>query len=265
LTANALQGIRKMPAHGGNMQVSDIEVERAIVNMVNRSGGNWIEPLGAATPAQLRTSEQIVQSVCSKCHKDGTGGAPKIGDRAAWTPRVSKGLDKLVKSAVHGHGAMPARGGVSDLSDVELQGAIVYMFNYGIPMAQTPPPAPAPANPYYKLIDGSDVYLGVVRAQAMAAGQPKGSVPSGKDYYHVNISLFDAKSKLPITDAQVKVKVADSFSTDTRTLEVISANNTISYGAYFRMSGTNRYAITAQIQRPGAGAAIEVKFEYKPR
>jgi cytochrome c5 len=140
LTANALKGIRNMPAHGGNPGLSDIEVERAITRMVNLSGGHWVEPVGVATPAMARTGEQVVKMQCSKCHEAGVNGAPKIGDRAAWTTRMSKGLDALVKSAVHGHGAMPARGGVADLTDAELQGAILYMFNYGVPQA-----APAPA------------------------------------------------------------------------------------------------------------------------
>ena len=44
LTSNALQGIRRMPAHGGNANLTDTEIERAITYMVNQSGGNWIEP-----------------------------------------------------------------------------------------------------------------------------------------------------------------------------------------------------------------------------
>src|SRR5512134_157682 len=48
LTDHAIKGVRKMPAHGGNAGVSDIEIERAIVYMVNQSGGNWVEPVGGA-------------------------------------------------------------------------------------------------------------------------------------------------------------------------------------------------------------------------
>ncbi len=265
LSAHALEGIRNMPAHGGNAALSDIEIERAVTNMVNRSGGRWIEPLGGATPAALRSSEQIVQTQCSKCHRDGLDGAPRIGDRAAWIPRLAKGLDTLVKSAVHGRGHMPARGGDPDLSDLQIQGALVYMFNYGIVTQTLAPVVVTAANPNHKLVDGTDVYLGVVRAQAMSAGQAPGNVPSGKDYHHVNISLFDAKTKLAVTDAQVNVKVADPMHAETRSLELTSANNTISYGAYFRMSGPNPYSITAQIKRPGVAGTSEARFEYKVR
>jgi len=34
-----------------------------------------------------------------------------------------------VRSAIHGHGPMPARGGLADLTDAEIRGAIVYMFS----------------------------------------------------------------------------------------------------------------------------------------
>ena len=58
LTDHAIKGIRKMPAHGGNRGVSDIEIERAIVYMVNNSGGNWVEPMGGATLAACATARR---------------------------------------------------------------------------------------------------------------------------------------------------------------------------------------------------------------
>lgn len=264
LTEHALKGIRNMPAHGGNTTLSDLEVERAITYMVNQSGGQWVEPIGGATPAVVRQSEQIVQTQCARCHQDGLEGAPRIGDRTAWVPRLKKGLDALVKSAVHGHGPMPARGGVADLSGLEIQGAVVYMFNYGaVALPSEPRAATETANPYRKVVDGMEIHLGVVRSEAMPAGQVPGKAPRGKGYYHVNISLLDTKTKLVITDAQVKVKVADPIGLETKTLDVISANNTLSYGSHFRMAGLNPYAITAQIQRPGSARVAEARFEYK--
>jgi cytochrome c5 len=265
LTGHALTGIRNMPAHGGSPGLSDIEVERAITHMVNRSGGQWIEPLGQATPAVLRTSEQIAQGQCAKCHQDGVQGAPRIGDRVAWTPRLAKGLDTLVKSAVHGRGHMPARGGAPELSDVEIQGAILYMFNYGMPPPPPPLAAAAAPNPYHRVLDGADVYLGVVRADRLAGRSAQGNVPRGKDVYHVNISLFDGKTGLPITNARVSARVADAINGETRTLDLESANNTVSYGGYFRMTGLSPYSIVAQIQRPGIASVSEARFEYRLR
>lgn len=270
LTGHALNGIRKMPAHGGNMGVSDIEIERAIVYMVNQSGGNWVEPLAGATPATLRTGEAIVQAQCAKCHQVGRDGAPKIGDRAAWTPRLAQGLDALVASAVHGHGPMPSRGALPDLSREEIRGAILYMFNYGLP-AVTPPPPTGAADPHHKLVSGTDIYFGMMpaeavraaQAQAETAGAPRLNVPSGKGYYHLNISLADSKSQMPVSDAHVTMRVSDGLTTQTKALRLVAANNAVSYGNFFQFSSGNAYNITTEIQRPGVPGTIVANFEYK--
>ena len=136
LTKNAINGIRHMPAHGGSPDLTDLEIARAVAYMVNRSGGRWVEPVSLKDLARERSGEQIVQAQCRKCHDTGVGGAPKIGDRAAWAPRIKDGLDNTVRSAIRGHGGMPARGGMADLTDAELRGAIVYMFNKGAVPAQ---------------------------------------------------------------------------------------------------------------------------------
>ncbi len=132
LSKHALDGIRQMPAHGGNPNLSNTEIERAITYMVNQSGGNWTEPISRTEKTPDRTGEAIVNAQCSKCHATGVGGAPKIGDRAAWIPRVKQGLDVVVRSAIKGHGAMPPRGGLADLTDPEIKSAVVYMMNYGV-------------------------------------------------------------------------------------------------------------------------------------
>jgi cytochrome c5 len=82
-----------------------------------------------------RTGKQVVEAQCSKCHQEGKNGAPKIGDRDAWTQRLKKGLDKTVSEAIKGHGGMPARGDKADLTDREVRNAILYMFYPG----STPP------------------------------------------------------------------------------------------------------------------------------
>lgn len=71
-------------------------------------------------------------------HETGKGGAPRIGERAAWTPRLKHGLDAAVRSAIQGHGGMPARGGVAELTDGEIRAAIVYMFNASAGTAPRP-------------------------------------------------------------------------------------------------------------------------------
>jgi cytochrome c5 len=113
------------------MALSDTEIERGITYMVNQSGGRWVEPTSTTKAPKERTGEQVVQSQCIKCHQTGVGGAPKIGDRAAWIPRVKQGIDVVVRSAINGHGGMPARGGLANLTDTEIRNAVIYMFNKG--------------------------------------------------------------------------------------------------------------------------------------
>lgn len=129
LTQHALEGIRKMPSHGGNPRLTDLEIGRAVAYMVNQSGGRWVEPVSAKDLATERSGEQVVKSQCIKCHHEGLRGAPKIGDREAWVPRMKQGIDTLVRSAIRGHGGMPPRGGQANLTDSEIRAAVLYMFN----------------------------------------------------------------------------------------------------------------------------------------
>jgi cytochrome c5 len=84
----------------------------------------------AGDTATLRTGEQVFAGQCSGCHAAGALGAPKFGDAAAWGPRVAKGYDALLLSALKGKNNMPAQGG-GDFSDFEVARAVVYMANKG--------------------------------------------------------------------------------------------------------------------------------------
>ncbi len=275
LTESALKGVREMPAHGGNMALTDIEIARAITYMVNQSGGKWTEPISGSMPALERSGEQIVQAQCGKCHHTGVNGAPKIGDRDAWLPRLKQGLDFLVRSAIHGHGPMPARGGVADLTDSEIRDAILYMmFTPSQGPAEKLAPAPAKVSEgNRKVIRGTEIYLGIVRAESIrvqyAKGSPEssmhGGVPSGDGYYHLNISLFDSRTRALITDAQVEVSVmGPAYGGERKKLELVTLNNTKSYGNYFRMPSKNPYTITVRVQRPSVSPPIEATFNYRP-
>lgn len=68
-----------------------------------------------------------VDGVCAGCHVAGAAGAPKLGDKEAWTPRAESGLAALTESVTNGKGAMPARGG-SQLTDEEIPVAIKYLM-----------------------------------------------------------------------------------------------------------------------------------------
>jgi cytochrome c5 len=53
--------------------------------------------------------------------------APKPGS-AEMTQRVEKGTDALIKTAIDGLNAMPARGGRPDLSDEQIQAVVEFML-----------------------------------------------------------------------------------------------------------------------------------------
>ena len=83
----------------------------------------------ANAPKVLQSGQAIYTAVCVACHAAGLAGAPKIGDASAWGPRIAQGYETLLKHAVEGIRAMPAKGGNPDLDDVEVARAVVYMTN----------------------------------------------------------------------------------------------------------------------------------------
>ena len=76
----------------------------------------------------LKTGEAVYSAQCAACHTSGAAGAPKLGDAAAWGPRIKTGYSALVNSALKGKNAMAAQGG-GEHGDVEIGRAVVYMAN----------------------------------------------------------------------------------------------------------------------------------------
>jgi cytochrome c5 len=274
LTQSALNGIREMPAHGGNPGLSDVEIERAITYMVNASGGHWSEPISrAALPAE-RSGERIVQAYCVACHEAGLGGAPRVGDLAAWVPRMKQGLDPLTRSAINGHGGMPPRGGVASLTDKELRSAIAYMLNpVTTAVAASPPDTSASEGPNHHAVGGVDVYFGMTSAEALRAQHPgndvesrmHGAIPRGRGYYHVTVALFDRRTGAPIIDADVEATVVGtSTRTEVKVLEPMVLNDTVSFGNYVRLpSAKDPYTIAVAIRLPGEPRPVETKFAFQ--
>ncbi len=153
LIANAIKGIRQMPARGGNPDLPDTEVARAVVYLANEAGSNWKEPAApaaAAAPATAATAvaaapavamaapaaaggdsakgKSVYDSSCAACHAAGVAGAPKPGDKAAWAPRLKTGKDALYASVIKGKGAMPPKGGNASLADADIKAAVDYLM-----------------------------------------------------------------------------------------------------------------------------------------
>jgi cytochrome c5 len=92
-------------------------------------------PAVAATAAADLTGEQIYNQACVACHGAGVAGAPKLGDKAAWAPRIAQGMDTLHTHALQGYqgkaGYMPPKGGRTDLSDQSVMNGVDYIVAAG--------------------------------------------------------------------------------------------------------------------------------------
>jgi cytochrome c5 len=87
--------------------------------------------VAAAEPATKSTDAAgavpaLYTQICQTCHAAGVAGAPKIGDKAAWAPRLAQGVDGLTASVIKGKGAMPPKGG-STGSDADIKAVVAYM------------------------------------------------------------------------------------------------------------------------------------------
>ncbi|NMM38314.1 MAG: cytochrome c5 family protein [Glaciimonas sp.] len=161
LVLHAIQGIRGMPAKGGNPALDDLEVARAVVYMANKGGASFKEPVAkaaapeaaaeaamptatpavaaapaapaaavaaGAAPAKLAADagKKLYESTCIACHGAGVLGAPKFGDKVAWAPRIKQGPALLYQNAIAGIRMMPPKGG-SAASEDEVKAAVDYM------------------------------------------------------------------------------------------------------------------------------------------
>ena len=95
----------------------------------------WVSLLGVASLVAAgvtfaATAEETYKSACSTCHDAGVANAPKLGDKAAWAPRLKLGKDAMYKSSIEGKPgtAMVAKGGFSNLSDADVKAVVDMMM-----------------------------------------------------------------------------------------------------------------------------------------
>lgn len=81
-----------------------------------------------AAYALAADGKALYTQTCAVCHATGVGGAPKLGDKAAWGPRAAAGEPALLASVLKGKGAMPPKGGNASLSDADAKAAVEYML-----------------------------------------------------------------------------------------------------------------------------------------
>jgi cytochrome c5 len=119
--------------------VSDYEPEAVVIDNIKPVGQVYVagesEPEPAAVTADAgaaaepKSGEEIYNGSCMACHATGAAGAPKVGDAAAWAPRIAQGKDKLLANAISGLNAMPPKGLCMACSDADLQAAIDFMVS----------------------------------------------------------------------------------------------------------------------------------------
>jgi cytochrome c5 len=83
----------------------------------------------AGAKAAGGNGKSTYDGVCMACHGTGVAGAPKLGDKAAWAPRIKQGKDTLYNHALHGKGAMPPKGGNASLAADAVKAAVDYMVS----------------------------------------------------------------------------------------------------------------------------------------
>lgn len=81
----------------------------------------------AAASGEPRSGEEIYNKYCFTCHATGVSNAPKLGDVAAWGPRLEQGIETLYTHAIQGLNVMPPKGLCMDCSDEELHDTVDYM------------------------------------------------------------------------------------------------------------------------------------------
>lgn len=151
LYASAIKGKGAMPPKGGNSSLTDAQVMAAVNYITGLSappdaapskerksakpaqtakGGAAPKPAkgGAAAAADTAKGKLVYQATCAACHSSGLAGSPKLGDHAAWAPRIKAGKDALYANAIKGKGAMPPKGGNASLPDADLRAAVDFML-----------------------------------------------------------------------------------------------------------------------------------------
>jgi len=118
--------VTNVPLSGAGSDGQNAQAITARLRPVAEEGFTLIDP---DAPRVLQAGAAVYAATCAACHDSGAAGAPKTGDNAGWGVRLAQGYDTLLKHAIEGIRAMPAKGGNPDLDEVEVARAVVFMTN----------------------------------------------------------------------------------------------------------------------------------------
>jgi len=263
LTQRAIEGVRGMPPHGGAKGLSDVEIRRAIVYMVNESGGKWPEPVGTRGPAKERSGAQVARDHCGQCHDGGLNGAPLTGDQNAWASLLARrGMDTLVRAVVRGHGDMPARGGEAVLTDAEVRSATVYMAGSEAARVAADRRAglASPVSSLEKAAGDLRVIFALTPAGALRSF-PAGLARHARDVYLVNVVLLDRRNNAPVAGALVEARVEPKGPGGKAGEVQLVPIGAAGYGAYLKLAPRMHYGVVVRVRPPGNAPQVEARFE----
>ena len=129
----ALTSILLWGCSGGDSGVElSAEMEKEVAERIAPAGSVAKEGDVAAAPAPTggsaaKSGADVYQASCFACHGTGAAGAPKLGDAAAWAPRLDAGIETVYANAINGVRTMPPRGACMSCSDDELKAAVDHM------------------------------------------------------------------------------------------------------------------------------------------
>ena len=113
-----------------NAKADDVSVDpmvaAAIEKRIKPVGQVTVGAVAAAPAAGPADGKSIYDSTCAACHGTGAAGAPKIGDKGAWSKRIAQGMNTLFDHAINGFKGMPPRGG-SSKDDDAIKAAVEHM------------------------------------------------------------------------------------------------------------------------------------------
>ncbi|HAE70991.1 MAG TPA: cytochrome-c oxidase, cbb3-type subunit III [Gammaproteobacteria bacterium] len=159
-----------MPSFGASKVIDKTQIKKLAVYVHQLGGGVAVKPKpkpkkvvasAAAPTAKAGRGGKELYAKCQGCHNVGVGGAPKYGDKAAWAPRIKRGMDDLLKVAKAGKGMMPPKGTCMDCTDDELRAVIQYMMeSAGAPKAKSA----AKVSPFKAVVASGDSFDAVIKA-----------------------------------------------------------------------------------------------------
>ena len=126
LMVSALAACGKKPAPEVTVAAEPAVVEAPVVAAAPPAATAVVV---AASAADLAIGEKVYGTSCVSCHGAAVLGAPKLGDKPGWTPRIAKGVDVLYQNAINGIKMMPPRGGNAALKDEEVKAAVDFMVS----------------------------------------------------------------------------------------------------------------------------------------